>query len=106
MLFQRDREITIEKDGQLNRIVREELVQLNSHDALVLGVASGDRVIVETGNGRLEGVVHLDDQIPSGAIAVTFLFGQLAVELQTSSTPNPMGLMPGLDIQSAKLIQV
>ncbi|MEE2880945.1 MAG: molybdopterin-dependent oxidoreductase [Chloroflexota bacterium] len=106
VLFQRDREITIEKDGQLNRIVREELVQLNSHDALVLGVASGDRVLVETGNGRLEGVVHLDDQIPSGAIAVTFLFGQLAVELQTSSTPNPMGLMPGLDIQSAKLIQV
>ena len=106
VLFQRDREITIEKEGQLNRIVREELVQLNSHDALTLGVVSGDRVLVETGNGRLEGVVHLDDQIPSGSIAVTFLFGQLAIELQTSNTPNPMGLMPGLDIKAAKLIQI
>ena len=106
VLFQPEREISIEKNGQLNQIVREELVQMTSADARTHGVSSGDKVLVETATGRLEGVVYLDDRIPSGTIAVTFLFGQLAVELQTSEEPNPMAMMPGLRIQPARLIRV
>ena len=105
-MFQPEREITIEKNGQLNQIVREELVQIASADAQIQGLAAGDKVLVETTTGRLEGVIYLDDRIPSGTIAVTFLFGQLAVELQTSEESNPMAMMPGLRIQPARLVRV
>ena len=106
VLFQPEREITIEKNGQLNQIVREELVQIASADAQIQGLAAGDKVLVETTTGRLEGVIYLDDRVPSGTIAVTFLFGQLAVELQTSEESNPMAMMPGLRIQPARLVRV
>ena len=106
VLFQPEREISIEKNGQLNQIVREELVQMTSADARTHGVSSGEHVIVETATGRLEGVVYLDDRMPNGTIAVTFIFGQLAVELQNSEESNPMAMMPGLKIQPARLVRV
>ena len=106
VLLQRDRETRIEKEDDLNRIVREELVQLNPADAAAESISSGDRVEVATPRGRLVGVAALDDSIPRGMVAVTFLFGQLAVELQTSQEMNPMSRVPGLDIWPARLIRV
>ena len=67
MLLPRDRDTRIEKEDDLNRIVREELVQLNPADAAAESISSGDRVEVATPRGRLVGVAALDDSIPRGA---------------------------------------
>jgi len=106
VLLQRDRDTRIEKEDDLNRIVREELVQLNPADAAALDISPGDAVEVTTPRGRLVGVAALDDSIPRGTVAATFLFGQLAVELQTSQEMNPMSRVPGLDILPARLTRV
>jgi hypothetical protein len=48
-------------------------------------------------------VAAVEDSIPRGMVAATFLFGQLAVELQSSQEMNPMSRVPGLDILPARL---
>ena len=106
VLLQRDRETRIEMEGDLNRIVREELVQLNPADAAAGDISPGDTVEIATPRGRLVGVAALEDSIPRGMVAVTFLFGQLAVELQSSQEMNPMSRVPGLDILPARLTRV
>ncbi|MCH7620861.1 MAG: molybdopterin-dependent oxidoreductase, partial [Chloroflexi bacterium] len=106
VLLQRDRETRIEMEDDLNRIVREELVQLNPADAAAEDISAGDTVEVATPRGRLVGVAALDESIPRGMVATTFLFGQLAVELQTSQEMNPMSRVPGLDILPARLTRV
>jgi hypothetical protein len=44
--------------------------------------------------------------VPPGVVAVTALFGQLAVDLQTSEELDPMSKVPGLDILPARLSKV
>ena len=61
---------------------------------------------VETSRAQVRGLARLDDSVPPGVIAVTTLFGQMAVDLQTSEELNPMSKVPGLDILPARLSKV
>ena len=106
VLLQRDRETRIEMEEDLNRIVREELVQLNPVDAAAWDISPGDGLELATPRGRLVGVAALEDSIPRGMVAATFLFGQLAVDLQSSQEMNPMSRVPGLDILPARLTRM
>ncbi len=107
-LLQRDRDapVKIEEVGRRNRIVREEVVELNPADAAAWSVAEGDKVEVRTRRGRLAGSARLDASIPTGVAAVTGLFGQLAIDLQASEEPDPMSKAPGLDITPAQVVKV
>ena len=102
VLLQRDRDMEIEA-GELNRIVRDEQVQLNPGDAAAWSIAGGDPVAVVTASQRIEGVAALDDAIPPGVIGMTTLFGQLAVELQTSEDINAMARVPGLHVEPCRV---
>ena len=110
VLLQRDRDMTIEPDGinsnGLNRIVRDELVQLNPANAVEWGIADGDPVAVETPRHRLTGVASIDTRIPIGIVATTTLFGQLAIELQMSEDINPMARVPGLDVEPCAVVSL
>ena len=105
VLLQQEREMSIVK-GKRNRIEREEWVELNPQDAAAWGIAEGDKVAVETAEGRLPGVARFADSIPLGVVASTALFGQLAIEMQASDRPDPAARLPGLDIQPARLLKV
>ncbi|MFQ6028361.1 MAG: molybdopterin oxidoreductase family protein, partial [Dehalococcoidia bacterium] len=105
VLLQRDRTMQIVA-GKLNRISRDELVQLNPVDASSWAISEGDTVEVQTPRGRLVGLAALDETVPLGAVAVTTLFGQLAVDLQASEEIDPMSRVPGLDIIPARVIKI
>ena len=102
VLLQRDREMSIEEDD-LNRIVRDEQVQLNPSDAASWGIADGAPVAVATARTSITGVAALDAAVPPGVVSVTALFGQLAVELQTSEDINPMARVPGLHLEPCRV---
>ena len=102
VLLQRDRDISI-AESDLNRIVRDEQVQLNPAAAAAWGIADGAPVAVVTAGSRVTGIAALDDAIPTGVVAVTTLFGQLAVELQTSEDINPMARVPGLHLEPCRV---
>ena len=102
VLLQRDREISIE-EGDLNRIVRDEQVQLNPADAAAWSIADASPVAVTTARSQITGIAALDTAIPPGVVAVTTLFGELAVELQTSEDINPMARVPGLHLEPCRV---
>ena len=103
VLLQRDRDISIEEAGDLNRIVRDEHVQLNPADAATWGVADSSPVAVTTARSRITGIATLESTIPPGVVAVTTLFGELALELQTSEDINPMARVPGLHLEPCRV---
>ena len=102
VLLQRDQEMEIERNGQ-NRIVRDELVQLNPADAAAWGINDGDPVAVAADSGRITGIAAIAPQLPPGVVAMTTLFGQLAVELQASEDINPMARVPGLNVEPCRV---
>lgn len=105
VLLQTDRETTV-VTGKLNRLVRDELVSLHPSYAENELIKDGDPVEVVTPRGTWSGLARLDPSIPPGVISVTTLFGQLAVELQSSEEKNPMSKAPGLEILSARIAKV
>ena len=105
VLLQRERETGIEPGGadELNRVVRDELVQLNPADAAQWAIAAGHPVAVTTPGSRITGVASLDAAVPQGVVAITTLFGELAVQLQTSEDINPMARVPGLLVEPCRV---
>jgi predicted molibdopterin-dependent oxidoreductase YjgC len=105
VLLQSEKEITIET-GQLNRIVRDEQVNLNPADATAWGISDDAPVSVVTASNLITGVAHFDPAVPPGVVSVTTLFGQLAVELQASEDTNPMARVPGLHLEPCRVESV
>ena len=105
VLLQQERDINIVK-GRANTIQRDEFVELNPADALAMSIEDGGKVIVEMSIGRLSGLAHINEAIPVGVVASTALFGQLAVELQSSDEKEPASKIPGLDIRRAKVNKI
>jgi formate dehydrogenase alpha subunit len=102
VLLQQERDIKIVKARQ-NTIQRDELVELNPADAASLSIEDGGKVVVEMGIGRLAGLAHINEAVPVGVVASTALFGQLAIDLQSSEEMEPASRVPGLDIRRARV---
>jgi predicted molibdopterin-dependent oxidoreductase YjgC len=107
VLLQRDRDnwVELQPGTRRNDIVRDEFVELNEADAESWQVGEGDPVRVECPGRELEGIVRLNPSLPVGVIAVTGLFGQMAVELDNSEDPVPMSRVPGLDLARARVVK-
>ena len=104
VLLQSQRQMDVLK-GRQNRIERDELVEMNADDAAGLGIEDGDQVEVQTPFQRLRGRAAFDDRVPRGIVSSTGLFGQMAVDLQASQSPDPMSGAPGLTISPAIVVK-
>ena len=105
VLIQKERDIEVVK-GKSNQIVREEWIELNPADAQTMSIVEGDLVEVVSAEHRLAGVAHLVPAVPPGVVAVTGLFGQLAVDLQASEDWNPASRVSGLNTSPANVVKV
>ena len=105
VLLQQERDINIVK-GRANTIQRDELVELNPADAAAMSIEDGGKVMVEMNIGRLSGLAHINEAVPVGVVASTALFGQLAVDLQSSEEMEPASKVPGLDIRRARINRI
>ena len=104
VLLQSQREIEVTK-GRLNRINRDELIELSPEDARDLGIEAGDPVEVRTPFQRFRGRATIKDDAHRGVVSSVGLFGQLAVELEASEEPDPMSKVPGLVIMPAEVVR-
>lgn len=107
VLLQRDRGNRVEQQQETrrNNIVRDEWVELNASDAERWQVGEGESVRVECPGLELNGIVQLNPLLPTGVIACTGLFGQLAVALENSAVANPMSSVPGLNLARARIVK-
>ena len=77
--------------GKRNRVEREERFVLNPADAAAARLGEGDAASVTTADGsERRGVIALSDAVPAGVVSLTTLFGELAVEVDSSDRPDPM----------------
>ena len=105
VLLQQEREINIVK-GRRNNIQRDEFVEMNPTDAASWSIEEGGKVEVEMEIGRLCGLARINESVPIGVVASTSLFGQLAVNLQSSEEMEPASRVPGLDIRRARINKI
>lgn len=105
VLLQTDRETTVER-GKANRIVRAELVCMHPSYADSQLIQEGDSVEIVTPRGTWYGLARLYEAIPPGVFSVTTLFGQLAVDIQSSEEKIPMSKVAGLEILPARISKV
>ena len=102
VLLQSQRKIEV-VTGQLNRIERAELIELNPGDAGSLGIEEGDSVEIRTPLHCFRGEASIREEVQNGIVSSTGLFGQLAVQLESSEEPDPMSKVPGLVITPASV---
>ena len=104
VLLQQHREMEVVK-GKRNRIQREEWVEVNPVDASSAGLAEGDKVVIETAETVVPGVARFNPQVPKGVVACTSLFGQLAIDMQSSEEFDPATMLRGLEVRPARLVK-
>jgi formate dehydrogenase alpha subunit len=86
----------VEIDG-LNRIEREEYIEIHPKDAELVGVSEGDQVNVVVLDGcTLRASVRLAKKTLRGLVYHTALFGDMVLRLDSSEDPDPMNKVPGL----------
>ena len=105
VLLQPDRDMEVVKDNGANTIKREEVIELHPSDATSLGIADGDIIEAVSEEQRFRGVARLRGPHP-GVVSATYLFGQLASELEKSTEPDPMLKVPGLPLLTVRLEKV
>ena len=93
--------------GKRNRVEREERFVLNPADAATASLNEGDAAAVTTADGaERRGVVALSDAVPAGVVSLTTLFGELAVEVDSSDRPDPMNHIARLNAVPARIAPV
>ncbi|MEE8443599.1 MAG: molybdopterin-dependent oxidoreductase [Dehalococcoidia bacterium] len=106
VLAQSDRSTEVALVGGVNRVQREEVVEIHGQDAADLGIEEGETIEVVLATERLRGIASLSEKGHRGVISMTTLFGELAIQLQASEDPDPMAKVPGLVIRPARVEKV
>lgn len=105
VLHDAERTMDIERDGKLNVIRRDEILEVNEKDAKDLGVVEGEWIEVISAKERSRGMVHITTS-HEGIVSTTVLFGQLASLLDNSDEPDPMLKVPGLPLLPIRIERV
>ena len=104
VLLQQERPLEIIK-GKRNRLQREEWIEINPADGVEWSLEEGAKVVVDTGDEQIPGVVRYTDSVPRSVAATTGLFGQLAIEMEASGEFDPAAMVRGLHIKRARIVQ-
>lgn len=104
VLAQPGRKPDVVAEGKRHRIARAERFLLSPADASAAGLSEGQAAVVRTGSGaEHRGAVSVSDAVPRGVVSLTTLFGELAVEVDSSERPDPMNHIPRLNAAPARI---
>ncbi len=94
--------IEVVRTNGRSAVRRGETVEMHPEDARSLGIVDGDDVALQTPFQRIQGRASLTGRL-RGVVGTTALFGELAVDLDASTDPDPMLRVPGLDVAPARV---
>ncbi|KPK46324.1 MAG: formate dehydrogenase [Dehalococcoidia bacterium SM23_28_2] len=86
----------------LNSEVPECYVEINPEDALMLGVRSGSRIVLETRRGRIEVIARVTERVPQGTVFVPFHFSESCANVLTNPALDPTCKMPEFKVCAVK----
>tara|TARA_B100000686_G_scaffold51341_1_gene55163 strand:- start:20188 stop:23049 length:2862 start_codon:yes stop_codon:yes gene_type:complete len=87
-----------------NMIERQEHFQINPLDGISLNLEDGQSTMIEAIDGSLkQGIITYEKSIPEGVISLTTLFGELAVEVDSSDNPDAVNDIKRLNATPSKI---
>ena len=91
--------------GRLNEVQREEYLVVHPEDARRLGLGDGQpvKVVTQSGEQMVQGTLRLGEEAHQGVVALTTLFGEMAVALDSSEHPDSMNHVPRLRVVPVRL---
>ena len=106
VLHQSQRQMEISLHEKKNHIQREEVIEIGRTDASTFGVVDGDTVEITSSRESISGILRVEDEVFTGTIRTTSLFGELATDLDGSDNPDPMSYVPTLALKPVKLSKI
>lgn len=80
----------------LDLLYGHELIEINPVDANILGICSGDSVIITSRRGSIKAHAKLTESTPSGLVAMTFHFAESPTNVLTNPLVDPVSGTPEL----------
>jgi predicted molibdopterin-dependent oxidoreductase YjgC len=108
VLLRPEEDLTVVRDGAMNRIEKDTFVEIHPDDAAALGIAEGDRVAISARPAAASpalpdvAIARLTSPLP-GLVSVTTLFADVAVDMQNSEIADWSPLVRGLPLRQASL---
>ncbi len=87
----------------LNRILGEELVEINPVDAARLNIADGERVKVSSRRGQVLAKARVTEISPPGVVAMDFHFAESPVNTLTNPALDPVAKIPEFKVCAVRV---
>ncbi len=94
------------KVAGLNILRREELVEINTRDALALNIADGEIVRVVSRRGDVRVRAKVTDSSPPGVVFMTFHFAESPTNLLTNPELDPTAKIPELKVCAVRIEKI
>ena len=90
----------------LNRLLNEERMQINPHDAQKLGVSVNDTVRVTSARGSIETRIAVTDQVPEGVVCLSFHFTDSPVNVLANPAICSMSVVSELKVSTVNIEKI
>lgn len=90
----------------LNELEPEAFIQINSIDALALGIGAGDLVTITSRRGTINIHVRIDSAVQQGLIFMPFAFVESAANILTSADLDPDGKIPEFKFSTVNITPI
>jgi formate dehydrogenase alpha subunit len=91
------------KTAGLNRILGEELVEINPTDAATLGIADGEMIRVASRRGEVSARARVTEMTPIGVVSMDFHFAESPANVLTNPALDPIAKIPELKVCAVKI---
>ena len=91
------------KVAGLNKLRREELVEINPRDALALGIADGDPVKVTSRRGEVKAKARVTRACAKGVVTMSFHFAESPTNQLTNPALDPVSKIPEFKVCAVKV---
>jgi formate dehydrogenase major subunit len=97
---------TMTRRTGIEKLMPEELLELNPKDAARLGIANGERVKISSRRGKIEVKVIVTDMVQEGLVFATFHFAETAINKLTNSARDPVAKIPEFKVCAVKIEKI
>ncbi|MDD5038822.1 MAG: molybdopterin-dependent oxidoreductase, partial [Dehalococcoidales bacterium] len=87
----------------LNRLKKEEVVEINPNDAQQRGISDNELIKVLSRRGEVVARARVTDVVPPGVISMTFHFAESSVNMLTNQVLDPVAKIPEYKVSTVQV---
>jgi formate dehydrogenase alpha subunit len=91
------------KVSGINKVLNEELLEINPGDAAAIGVSDGDMVTITSRRGKIKVKAKISEVTPIGVVSMDFHFAESPANILTNPAFDPVSKIPELKIAAVRV---